>query len=171
MSTEKITAQLPGETFVATEPTLLQQVDPGWRHRMSLFTGRTLTDTALTAEQLYRAGRMALLAQLVTPGVASGLNGAVDGDGVIHVTAGYGFTALGEDVTLPRDIKTSFVPADAAAEPLLVVDSITGQRIKNFVDLKKDPAVQGGVFVLLLQPITGKVTGDEINTGQTCVEV
>jgi hypothetical protein len=171
MSTEKITTQLPGETFVATEPTLLQQVDPGWRHRMSLFTGRTLTDTALSAEQVYRSGRMALLAQLVTHGIASGLNAAVDAEGVIHVTAGYGFTALGEDVTLPRDIKTSFVPADANTEPLLVVDAVTGLPVKNFVDLKKDPAVQGGVFVLLLQPVTGKVTGDEINTGQPSVEV
>jgi hypothetical protein len=171
MSTEKVTTQLPGETFVATEPSLRQQVDPGWRHRMSLFTGRTLTDLALSAEQDYRAGRMALLAQLVTYGVASGLNAAVDADGVIHVSAGYGFTANGEDVTLPRDLKTSFIPAEVGMEPLLVIDAVTGSPIKTFVDLKNDPAVKGGVFVLLLQPVTGKVTGDTINTVQLPVEV
>src|SRR5690348_11737912 len=108
MSTQKVVSQEIGESFLATEPELLQQVDPGWQHRMSLYTGRTLTHTALNAEQNYRASHMNLLSQLVTYGVVQGLNAGVDKTGAIHVTSGYGFTALGEDVTLPRDLVTTF---------------------------------------------------------------
>ena len=67
MSTSPVTHPARGESLLSVDPQLLQQVDPGWRRRMSLYAGRALTDTALTAEQGYRSGRLALLSQLVSP--------------------------------------------------------------------------------------------------------
>src|SRR5262249_56759430 len=91
MGTTPVTHPARGESLLSVDPELLQQVDAGWRHRMSLYTGRALTDTALTAEQTYRSGRLALLSQLVSPGVASGLDASIDSSGNIHVQPGYGF--------------------------------------------------------------------------------
>ena len=54
MAATRIQNPLPGEDLLAIEPELLQQVDAGWLQRLSLFTGRNLSDTALTNEQLYR---------------------------------------------------------------------------------------------------------------------
>lgn len=164
MSIELIRQPLPGESMVAIEPELLQTVDPGWRHRMSLYTGRALTDLALTAEQGYRSGRIALLSQLVTRGIANGLEAAVTSAGNVRVNPGYGFTAQGEDVTLARQLQTTL-------DALLVVDGVTGADVKSLPDLKKDAGVKGGAYVLLLQPVTGKVTGSAINTGAPSVEV
>ena len=50
MPATPIANPLTGESLLGIEPQLLQQVDPGWRYRMNLFTGRALTDTALDGE-------------------------------------------------------------------------------------------------------------------------
>jgi hypothetical protein len=68
MPATPITNPVSGESLVGTEPQLLQQIDPGWRRRINLFTGRALTDTALDNEQLYRGGLLATLGQSVTAG-------------------------------------------------------------------------------------------------------
>ncbi len=73
MPTTPITDPVSGESLVGTEPQLLQQVDPGWRHRLNLFTGRALSDTALDNEQAYRGGLLATLGQSVSAGTVSGL--------------------------------------------------------------------------------------------------
>ena len=165
MSTEKVATPAPGETFVGIEPELLQRVDPGWRHRMSLYTGRALTQTTLEAEQLYRSGRLALLSQTVTPGTAAGLDVTIRDDGTIRVSPGFGFVATGDDVTLPRELVTTL-------DALQVVDGVTAVSLKAFRDLKSDAAAaKGGVFVLVLLPVSGRATGAEINTGVGPVEV
>ena len=74
MPANPITDPFPGEDLLGIEPQLSQQVDPGWRHRLSLFVGRALSDTALDSEQLYRAGLLATLGQAVSPGVVKGLS-------------------------------------------------------------------------------------------------
>src|SRR5262245_8986675 len=165
MSTEKVTTPAPGETLVGVEPELLQRVDPGWRHRMSLYTGRALTQTTLEAEQQYRSGRLALLSQTVTPGTAAGLDVTMRDDGTIRVSPGFGLVATGDDVTLPRELVTTL-------NALQVVDGVTGVALRSFGDLKADAnAAKGGVFVLVLLPVTGRATGAEINTGAGPIEV
>ena len=57
MGVTRIKDALAGETLIGIEPELLQHGDAGWLERLSLFTGRVLSDTSLINEQLYRAGR------------------------------------------------------------------------------------------------------------------
>ena len=83
MSATTIKNPLPGEDLIGIEPDLLQQVNAGWRRRLSLFTGRALSTTALEAEQVYRAGRLAMLGQAVTPGTISGLEAGLDTSGAV----------------------------------------------------------------------------------------
>ncbi len=137
MSTTPVSHPARGESLLSVDPELLQQVDAGWRHRLSLYTGRALTDTALSAEQTYRSGRLALLSQLVSPGVGSGLDASIDNGGRVHVQPGYGFASTGEDVTLMREL---VVPS---WDSLQVVDAVTGVVKQGFADLKKDPAQHG----------------------------
>ncbi len=89
---------LPGEDLVGIEPALLQQVDPGWLHRLHLYSGRTLTAPALQSEQLYRAGRLAILGQCVTQGVVKGLELSADltkADPLLQVGAGLRYLRIG----------------------------------------------------------------------------
>lgn len=161
MSVTPIKNALPGEDFLGIEPPLLQQVDPGWRHRLASFTGRTLSDTALKNEQLYRAGRLALLGQAVTPGIVRGLDLSIDltaADPVLQVTPGYGISAAGEDATLVRTLQTtlSTVP---------VVDPVSGNVMKAFKDYAADTANTSYAGVFVLQPILGQLTGPQLDTG------
>ena len=81
MPATPITNPVTGESLVGTEPQLLQQVDPGWRYRMNLFTGRALTVTALDGEQLYRSGLLTTMGQSVTAGTIKGLALTLDTSG------------------------------------------------------------------------------------------
>src|SRR5579862_9090220 len=110
---------LPGEDLVGIEPALLQQVDPGWLHRLHLYSGRTLTAPALQSEQLYRAGRLAILGQCVTQGVVKGLELSADltkTNPLLQLAPGYGISALGEDVSLSSILSTTL-------SQLLVIDA------------------------------------------------
>ncbi len=155
------------ESLIGIDPELLQQVDAGWRHRLSLYSGRALSDTALASEQAYRSGLMASLAQSVTPGTAQGLIASLDLSGkdpVLQVTPGYGFCATGEDITLPRLIS-------AALKDLPVVDSVTAAVLGNFDSFSHDTANQDFVLIPMLQPVSGQATAAEIDTGSGPIEV
>src|ERR1700735_5415629 len=109
MPATTITNPVSGESLVGTEPRLLQQVDPGWRHRLNLFTGRALSDTALDSEQLYRGGLLAPSGLSVTAVIVSGLALTMDTSGadpVLAVSPGYGIGANGQDVVLNSPLKT-----------------------------------------------------------------
>ena len=150
---------LPGEDLIAIEPELLQQVDAGWRQRLALFTGRALSDTALTNEQQYRAGRLALLGQAVTQGTVQGLDLSVDlssADPVLLITPGYGISATGQDVTLMRALKTTL-------SGLAVIDGDTGAYVADF-KAHTAPA-QPWAGVLLLQAVVAAVPGSAVDTG------
>ena len=165
MSTEKVKVPAPGESLLGIQPELLQQLEPGWQRRLSFYTGRALTDTALAFEQKYRSGRLAVLSQPVTPGIGDGLDISIHQDGSVRITAGYGLTATGEDVTLPRELTLT------SLDQLDVVDAVTAVSIERFADRKQNNPTGGGVFVLALLPVSGKATGAEINTGSTPNEV
>ena len=106
MPATPITNPFPGEDLVGVEPQLLQQVDPGWRRRLALFTGRALSDTALKGEQLYRAGQLATLGQAVSPGVVTGLVASFDLAGTATVTTAA--VAAGNNVSIPVGDSTGF---------------------------------------------------------------
>ena len=137
MATTQIVDPAPGEDLLAIEPDFLQQADAGWLQRLSLFTGRTLSDTALTNEQAYRAGHLTLLGQSVTPGTVQGLELSVDltaADPVLTLSPGYGIAASGQDVTLLRPMRTTL-------SGLAVLNGDTGDYIADF-----------GKFTLPTQP-------------------
>ena len=104
---------LSGEHVIGVEPVLAPEIDTeqagGWHRRLNLFTGRSLSDTALKTEQNGRAGRLAFRGQAVSPGVVSGLEVQVaqTPEGVLfyHLSAGLGLAASGEDVVVPTDLR------------------------------------------------------------------
>ena len=108
MKVTPIANPLSGEHVAGVQPPLKPDVDAGWHRRLNLFTGRTLSDTALKAEQDGRGGRLANRGQMVSPGVVSGLETqleqGVDGAWFCHVGAGLGLAATGEDVVVPTDL-------------------------------------------------------------------
>jgi|GEM_PF-3627180 len=161
MSVTQIQDAISGESLIGIEPELLQQVDPGWRHRLALFNGRTLTAAALDSEQTYRAGRLAILGQCVTQGIVKGLELTADltaTDPVLQVTAGYGISATGEDVALMRTLKTTL-------SALQIIDPQTGAVIAPFPSYTMNPANKNYAGVLVMQPITGQVSGASVDTG------
>ena len=161
MSATLIPDALPGEDLLGIEPELRQQVDPGWLHRLNLFSGRTLTSPALQSEQLYRAGRLAILGQCVTQGTVKGLELSADltaSEPAFQVAPGYGISATGEDVALLRPLQTKL-------KNLQVIDPQTGDVLATFPGYANDPSHNNYAGVLLLQPVTGQVSGASIDTG------
>src|SRR5438067_1050080 len=136
MKVTPIAAPLRGERVVAVSPRMAIQVDAGWHRRLNLFTGRTLSDTALATEQRGRDGRLVSLAQLLSPGVVSGLELDLDvAAQSLYLAPGTGLTAWGEDVIIPRPLQVK------------VADLVT-------------PVPGAGQFgVLLLVPVTVRRSG------------
>jgi hypothetical protein len=94
MSATQIQDPMSGESLIGIEPELLQQVDPGWLHRLNLFAGRALTAPALQSEQSDHAGRLAILGH---PTTVKGLEISADltaPDPVLQVAPGYGISAV-----------------------------------------------------------------------------
>ncbi|MGA3345105.1 MAG: hypothetical protein ABSC76_09585 [Terracidiphilus sp.] len=157
-----------GESLVGTEPQLQQQVDPGWwRQRLNLYTGRTLSVTALDGEQGYRGGLLATLGQSVTAGTISGLVLTLDmsgADPLLVVTPGYGITASGQDVVLNATLK-------AHLSTLAVIDAVTGVEMYDFHQSVGDPTNSTYAGILLLQPVIAQVSGQMLDTGTLPIEV
>ena len=169
MPATAISNPVGGESLAGTEPQLLQQVDPGWRTRLNLYTGRALTATALDGEQTYRGGLLATLGQSVTAGTVTGLALTMDTGGVepaFSISPGYGISASGQDVALNSPLKTRL-------STLPVVDVLTGETL---VDPVTDNPVMFHQFVtqrgnsdfagiLILQPVIAQVSGVQLDTG------
>jgi hypothetical protein len=167
MSVTPIQKPLPGEDLLGIEPELLQQTDPGWRRRLSLFTGRALSDTALRGEQEYRSGRLALLGQAVTPGTVLGLEISMDptaADPVLQVAPGYGLLATGEDLTLLQPLQTKL-------SALTVLNLESGALPTTFDKFRADPANKNHAGVFVLQPISADVNGAQVDSGTGPIEV
>ena len=102
MKVTRIRRPLSGERVVAMSPNLAPSVGAEWRRRLNLYTGRSLSDTALTTEQEGRAGRLAVAGQAVSSGVVADLTPALEqeaGPGgetrhVLRIAPGMGLAAL-----------------------------------------------------------------------------
>jgi hypothetical protein len=143
MKVSPIANPLPGERVVAVFPPLGVQVDAKWHRRLNLYTGRTLSDNALTLEQMGRAGRLVTLAQVLSPGVVHGLeidleNGPETAKQRLHIAAGRGISVLGEDVFIPRAVRVDvddLIPSVARIEGtfgILVLQPVTVRRAGRF---------------------------------------
>ena len=161
MSATQIQNAQPGEDLLGIAPPLEEQVNAGWLHRLHLFNGRALTAAALQSEQAYRAGRLAILGQSVTQGVVKGLALSANltaADPVLQVASGYGISASGEDVALSRTLRSTL-------GSLVVIDPATSLVIDTFPNYSKNTSHTAFAGVLLLQPITGQVSGSSVDTG------
>lgn len=85
MKIDPIPNPLPGERVVDVVPTIRPNVEPFWHRRLNLFTGRSLSGNALTAEQAGRAGSLATRGQMVSPGVVKGLQAGIEQEDTIWV--------------------------------------------------------------------------------------
>ena len=100
MSITRINNPFAGEHVVGLTPQPAARV-ADWNRRLNLFSGRALSDTALTAEQEGRNGRVALAGQTVSAGVIAGLEVVLAREGdqdMLHIGPGYGIASSGEDV-------------------------------------------------------------------------
>lgn len=159
---------LPGERVIGLSPPPAAEV-LDWNRRLNLFTGRALTSAALTGEQNGVAGRMALHGQVVSPGIVQGLETALSQDKTtLMISPGFGVTASGEDVVVPRPQKVKVTDISVYASAVLLDggppptpgdlvarrlgDSLAALIAKN-LQLPK-------VGMLLLQPIIAMATPD-----------
>lgn len=145
---------LPGERVLAVHPKLAPQVeDAQWRRRANFFTGRSVGEQALRAEQNERGARIALHGQLASPGVVSGLEAGVrqerSGSWTLEVAPGIGIASSGEDVRLTR-------PLSIPVNNLPVTLTRSGQVTTRTVGEWLTPGPNAEPFlalILVLEPI------------------
>ena len=114
------------EHLAAVQPDLAPEVADHWNVRLNLYTGRALSDTALRQEQRGRAGRLATIGQLVSPGIVSGLEVSLErGEEATRpryyyqIAAGMGLTASGEDVIVRRPLRVNVLDVQVCGPALL----------------------------------------------------
>jgi len=117
MNVVPISSPVRGEHLAATSPPMKPETPADWHQRLNFWPGRALTAEALEIEQEHRGAHLAWHGRLPAPGIVAGLEVALEepekpGDTLtaghyIHVLPGYGLTAYGEDVTVPRPVRIS----------------------------------------------------------------
>jgi hypothetical protein len=131
--TSPIDRPLQDEHVIGVDPPLQPELPGVWRRRINAFTGRGLSDRALTAEQEARGGIQRLRGQSVTAGVIKGLdllleagaNTAPAGKAVMQVLPGLALTRAGEDVVVSsaRRIALGDLPVYARVDQLDAIAS------------------------------------------------
>lgn len=178
---------LAGEQVIGVVPELALNVNAGWQRRMNLYTGRNLSDSALTMEQNERAGRLATAGQMFSLGVVNGLEVVMereeisdsDGENVTveyyyHVNPGLGLTFSGEDVVIPRTMRVRVgdipvytlrallgggeSPGDTPTGALYPRE--LGPSLAEFVASVPLPENFPRAGVLVLQPVVVEVVGE-----------
>ncbi|MES2034788.1 MAG: hypothetical protein V4466_11470 [Pseudomonadota bacterium] len=115
-----IHAPVRDEHVLEVDPQLRPEIPDSWRRRINPFTGRALSDKALTAEQNSRSGAQRLRGQGLTAGTVHGLDlqlepgaaGAKPADVRFQLLPGMGLTQWGEDVVIstPRRLSLADLP-------------------------------------------------------------
>ncbi|MFN7870599.1 MAG: hypothetical protein ACK5QQ_00160, partial [Cyanobacteriota bacterium] len=154
MNASPIQRPIAGEQLLAVVPEFNSSKD-GWNKRLNLFSGRSLSDLALQAEQNNRSGHLALLGQLRTAGVICGLQVMeapdIDNKLGIQIATGQGICASGEDVWVPSPLTVSLsgLPVFFNQDPYSSLDA--------FLVSGRQPTLR--TFILVLQPIVLLNTG------------
>lgn len=148
---------LSDEHVIGVDPPLMPNLPDVWRRRINPFTGRSLSDRALTAEQDARAGIQRLRGQSVTAGIVSGLDLLLEPNGIgaapakarLQLLPGVGLARSGEDVsvTSPRSIAIGDLPVRARVDILDAIDANQAAPPNPAPSGSPDPdAVAGGLF-------------------------
>jgi hypothetical protein len=127
MNVAPVSSPLPGEHLIATSPVMRPDTDARWRQRLNFWAGRSLTAEALELDQESRAARLAWIGRVLSPGIVSGLEAALEEPAplpeapsleghFLHINPGTGIAATGEDVVVPRPLRVAL--ADVAVEYL-----------------------------------------------------
>ena len=157
-----IDAPLADEHVIGTDPPLRPELPGVWRRRINPFTGRALSDRALTAEQEARAGLQRLRGQSVTPGVIAGLDLLAEADALgqppdraqVQILSGSGLTHAGEDIVIaaPRRLRLADLPVRARVDQL---DAIAARRPAG-----STPAASGVLLPRRLGPALGALINE-----------
>jgi hypothetical protein len=186
MDIRPIPDPLPNEHAIEIQPAIAPQVATSWRRRLNLFTGRTLSATALEMEQQGRAGHLATLGQRRSPGVITGLEVVLDSattarTATLTVTAGQGITVLGEDVILPLNQQVRLLDLPVVAPTTADAPTNPSDESGNFLrprtiqgrlaDLIRTGAASSlpPVAILVLQPVVAEIRG-ELDPTDPCEE-
>jgi len=171
MKVKRIFNPAKGERVIAVDPEMKLEVGADWRRRLNFYTGRSLSDVALTTEQTGRDGRLALRGQMMSAGVISGLEAALEldqsGNYFYHLLGGTGVAASGEDVVMVQEMRVNvfstlvFFPAG--------LSGLGGRESLKFT-LRR--LIDEGVNlpragVLMLQPVTAELIG-RLNPADEC---
>ena len=127
MNITPITSPLAGEQILELSPTDATEAAVTWLRRPNLFAGRALTAPTLDARSEWAAGHVVVRGQSFTPGIVKGLElgysvapageaGARDRVR-LHIAAGRGLAASGEDVWLAQAIELDFYSLPVVAPP------------------------------------------------------
>lgn len=189
MSTTPIRQPLPGEQVLQLSPADATEAAATWLRRPNLFPGRALTAPTLDARSRWAAGHIVQRGQAFTPGIATGL----ELDYVItpptetgarptvrlHIGAGSGLAASGEDAWLARPIEVDFyglpvvVPAELPAGGSgsggtgALRNRIIGPSLGEF--LSSTPGALPLAGILVLQPVAVDVAGiDPLDPCERC---
>ncbi len=187
-----IARPLRDEHLVAVWPPLGPEARDHWNRRLRLFSGRSLSDAALTSEQAGRAGRLATYGQARNAGVVQGLEVALEREGeqrarfFYRISTGQGLTVAGEDVAVARELRVNVLDVPVCAPAYMLALSaeerapLASQLLPRVVGpslgklLHERDEVDPGqlpelprVGVLLLQPITLELVG-ESDPQDTC---
>jgi hypothetical protein len=175
MSTRILAPMLPTEQLVAVDPPLQQQLASlkWWQRRLRMFTGRALSDVALSAEQDYRSGHLVRAGELLSPGVVDGLVLDLDPSGAsLRITAGLGIAVSGEDVMVPLPLSVKF---DDLSVFVAQTTSSTGTGPSDtvspkFADWKKS-ITPPAVGIVVLQPITFAIAGKAADAASETIDI
>ncbi len=176
MKVSPIVRPLSGEHVVGIVPPLAPELEASWHRRLRLYTGRTLSDTAMQAEQAGRAGRLATRGQAASAGVVSGLEvileQGADGTNFYQLAPGLGIAASGEDVVVPTMLRVQVYDTRVVAPSNLLLGVVPpgGDRPPGFALNARDVGQPLSAFVgstlpmprvgiLLLQPIVVERVG------------
>ena len=115
-----IRQSLADEHVIGVDPRLKPDLPGIWRRRINAFTGRAISDKALTAEQDMRSGLQRLHGMSMTAGIVEGLAVATDAQSLgqapaeawLRIAPGLALARSGEDVTVgaTRRINLGAIP-------------------------------------------------------------
>lgn len=133
-----IDAPLADEHVLGTDPPLQPALPGVWRRRINPFTGRSLSDRALSAEQAQRSGMQRLRGQSVSAGIIAGLDllaepeavGAPPRAAFLQLLPGSGLTRAGEDVIVasPRRVALADLTVRARVD---LLDRLAMERTRR----------------------------------------
>ena len=108
--TKTIDRSFADEHVIGIDPPMRPSLPDVWRRRIHAFSGRAVSDKALTAEQALRSGMQRLYALSLTPGIVEGLELSTESDALgaapdaarIRLEPGFGLARSGEDISVGR---------------------------------------------------------------------